>query len=284
MRVAKSAATAKGIARNTQLSAAVMPAFANSPPSFHGVRTGWGACATIRRPSPNTRRAPMKVANAVAEILKREGIEFLIGYPVNPIIEAAAEADIRTIMVRQERIGLHMCDAIAKVTSGDKIGVFAMQHGPGHRKRVRRRGPVLRRFLPGGRAPGRLRPRHQPGPAELQRRAQLPQRYQMDRAGDGAARHRRGVAPRLHPGQERPPRAGADRIPVRPVARGDQRAARLSEDAAAEERPRPALGLRDRRGLGRGRSARSSSPARASITPRPGRNCKNSPSCWKRRS
>ncbi|MGH7063208.1 MAG: thiamine pyrophosphate-requiring protein, partial [Stellaceae bacterium] len=73
----------------------------------------------------------MKVANAIAEILKREGIEYLVGYPVNPIIEAAAEADIRTIMVRQERIGLHMCDAIAKVTSGDRIGVFAMQHGPG---------------------------------------------------------------------------------------------------------------------------------------------------------
>jgi acetolactate synthase I/II/III large subunit len=73
----------------------------------------------------------MKVANAVARILKEEGIEFLIGYPVNPIIEAAAEADIRTIIVRQERIGLHMCDAIAKVTSGEKIGVFAMQHGPG---------------------------------------------------------------------------------------------------------------------------------------------------------
>jgi acetolactate synthase I/II/III large subunit len=73
----------------------------------------------------------MKVANAVAEILKREGIEYLIGYPVNPIIEAAAEADIRTIMVRQERIGLHMCDAIGKLSSGEKIGVFAMQHGPG---------------------------------------------------------------------------------------------------------------------------------------------------------
>src|SRR5207248_73781 len=51
--------------------------------------------------------------------------------PVNPYIEGAAEADIRTIMVRQERIGLHMCDAVAKVTSGDKIGVFVMQHGPG---------------------------------------------------------------------------------------------------------------------------------------------------------
>ena len=73
----------------------------------------------------------MKVTNAIAQILKKEGVEFLIGYPVNPIIEGAAEADIRTIMVRQERIGLHMCDAVAKVTSADKIGVFVMQHGPG---------------------------------------------------------------------------------------------------------------------------------------------------------
>src|SRR6059036_4375976 len=73
----------------------------------------------------------MKVANAVAQILKKEGVEFLIGYPVNQIIEAAAEADIRTIIVRQERTGLHMADAVSRVTSADKIGVFAMQHGPG---------------------------------------------------------------------------------------------------------------------------------------------------------
>jgi acetolactate synthase-1/2/3 large subunit len=73
----------------------------------------------------------MKVAAAVAEILKREGVSFLIGYPVNQIIEAAAEADIRTIIVRQERTGLHMADAVSRVTSGERIGVFAMQHGPG---------------------------------------------------------------------------------------------------------------------------------------------------------
>src|ERR671926_1273060 len=73
----------------------------------------------------------MKVSNAIAEILKREGVEFLIGYPVNPIIEAAAEADIRTIIVRQERVGLHMADAVSRVTSGQRIGVFCMQHGPG---------------------------------------------------------------------------------------------------------------------------------------------------------
>jgi acetolactate synthase-1/2/3 large subunit len=73
----------------------------------------------------------MKGAAAVAEILKREGIDFLIGYPVNQIIETSAQADIRTIMVRQERVGLHMADAVSRVTSGQKIGVFAMQHGPG---------------------------------------------------------------------------------------------------------------------------------------------------------
>ncbi len=73
----------------------------------------------------------MKVAAVVAEILKREGVEFLIGYPVNPILEAAAVIDIRTIIVRQERTGLHMADAVSRMTSGRRIGVFAMQHGPG---------------------------------------------------------------------------------------------------------------------------------------------------------
>jgi glyoxylate carboligase len=60
----------------------------------------------------------MKAVTAVAEILKREGTTFLIGYPVNPIIEAAAQADIRTIIVRQERTGLHMADAVSRITSG----------------------------------------------------------------------------------------------------------------------------------------------------------------------
>src|SRR5690348_4998184 len=77
------------------------------------------------------RRPCMKAASVVADILKREGVQFLIGYPVNPIIEAAAEADIRTIIVRQERTGLHMADAVSRVTSGQRIGVFCMQHGPG---------------------------------------------------------------------------------------------------------------------------------------------------------
>lgn len=73
----------------------------------------------------------MKSAEAISEILKRESVEIVIGYPVNHILEFAARADIRPIIVRQERIGLHMADAISRMTSGKKIGVFLMQHGPG---------------------------------------------------------------------------------------------------------------------------------------------------------
>jgi len=73
----------------------------------------------------------VKVGEAIAEILKREGVEVLLGYPVNHVIESAAAAGIRPIIVRQERVGLHMADAISRLTSGSKIGVFVMQHGPG---------------------------------------------------------------------------------------------------------------------------------------------------------
>ena len=73
----------------------------------------------------------MNVAQAIAKALKAEGADILFAYPVNPLIEAAAAEDIRTIIVRQERTGLHMADAYSRVTSGDKFGVFCMQHGPG---------------------------------------------------------------------------------------------------------------------------------------------------------
>ncbi len=73
----------------------------------------------------------MRVAQAIAQTLKKEGVEFIIGYPVNPLFEAAAVADIRTIIVRQERTGLHMADAVSRLSSGNRIGVFVMQNGPG---------------------------------------------------------------------------------------------------------------------------------------------------------
>jgi len=71
------------------------------------------------------------VADAVAAVLKREGVEIVFGYPRNQILEAAARIDIRTIIVRQERTGMHMADAMSRMTKGGKMGVFVMQQGPG---------------------------------------------------------------------------------------------------------------------------------------------------------
>src|ERR1700677_2487236 len=73
----------------------------------------------------------MKLGAAIAEIMRREGIEILCGYPVNHLIEYAADVDIRPIIVRQERVGVHMADAISRVTSAQTIGAVCMQHGPG---------------------------------------------------------------------------------------------------------------------------------------------------------
>jgi thiamine pyrophosphate-dependent acetolactate synthase large subunit-like protein len=73
----------------------------------------------------------MKAGDAIAEILKREGIEIVIGHPVNHILEYAASAGIRPITVRHKRTGHIMADAISRLSSGRTVGVFAMQHGRG---------------------------------------------------------------------------------------------------------------------------------------------------------
>lgn len=73
----------------------------------------------------------MNVTEAIVEVLKREGIAFILGYPVNPVLEVGAAAGIRPIIVRQERTGIHMADAFSRMNSGERIGVFVMQHGPG---------------------------------------------------------------------------------------------------------------------------------------------------------
>ncbi len=73
----------------------------------------------------------MKVIDAIAEIMKREGIQFLSCYPTTPIIESCAAVGIRPYLCRQERVGAGIADGYSRVTNGRPIGVFAMQYGPG---------------------------------------------------------------------------------------------------------------------------------------------------------
>jgi acetolactate synthase-1/2/3 large subunit len=73
----------------------------------------------------------MNGAQVIAEILRREGTEFLSAYPRNPLIEACAELNIRTIFPRQERVGVGLADGYSRIKRGKKNGVFAAQAGPG---------------------------------------------------------------------------------------------------------------------------------------------------------
>ena len=73
----------------------------------------------------------MKGVEAIAQILKMEGTEFLACFPSQPLIEACATLGIRPIVCRQERIGMAIADGFSRTTNGRRIGVFAMQQGPG---------------------------------------------------------------------------------------------------------------------------------------------------------
>ncbi|HEY83049.1 MAG TPA: thiamine pyrophosphate-requiring protein [Dehalococcoidia bacterium] len=73
----------------------------------------------------------MRVVDAIVEILRKEGVEFLSCYPATPLIDAAAAARVRPIVCRQERVGVGIADGFSRISNGRRIGVFAMQFGPG---------------------------------------------------------------------------------------------------------------------------------------------------------
>ena len=73
----------------------------------------------------------MKAIDAIASILKQEGVEQLFCFPNNPLIDAAANLGIRPIMTRTERTAIAMADGYTRVSNGRRIGVCAVQQGPG---------------------------------------------------------------------------------------------------------------------------------------------------------
>ncbi len=73
----------------------------------------------------------MLVMDAIAQILKREGIDTLFCFPTTPIIEAAVAAGLKPVICRQERVGVDMASGFARTVNGRPPAAFAMQYGPG---------------------------------------------------------------------------------------------------------------------------------------------------------
>jgi acetolactate synthase-1/2/3 large subunit len=73
----------------------------------------------------------MKGVDAIAQILKKEGVDFIGCIPYNTLEEAAAKAGVRPMLFRQERVGINTADGFSRVSNGRRIGVFTMQAGPG---------------------------------------------------------------------------------------------------------------------------------------------------------
>ena len=73
----------------------------------------------------------MKTIDAIAHIMKKEGVDYLSAYPTTSLIESAADIGIRPIICRQERVGVGIADGYTRVKNGSPPGVFAMQSGPG---------------------------------------------------------------------------------------------------------------------------------------------------------
>ena len=94
--------------------------------------TGGGATAVVEtRNGADAGESTLTGADALAEVLKREGTRQVFYFPASPIAEAIARAGIRLILTRQERVAGNMADGVSRSTNARQIGVFAVQESAG---------------------------------------------------------------------------------------------------------------------------------------------------------
>ena len=73
----------------------------------------------------------MNGIDLIAQILKREGVEWIACYPSNPLIEAVAKLGIRPIAFRHERGAVMAADGFSRVSDRQRFGVVAVQNQAG---------------------------------------------------------------------------------------------------------------------------------------------------------
>ena len=74
---------------------------------------------------------PVRGNEAIARILRVEGVEFLFCFPAHGVIDACAAEGIRPIVTRTERTLVNMADGYTRVHNAERFGVCAVQAGPG---------------------------------------------------------------------------------------------------------------------------------------------------------
>ena len=135
---------------------------------------------------------------AIAKILKAEGLDWFACFPHHSLIDAAAKEGLRPILTRQERAGVNMADGYSRIMSGNRIGVFMMQDGPGAENAF---GGVAQAYadsvpillLPGGTAPRECG--NAPG---LRCAPELRWGYQVDRIHQSGGPHPPADADGIH--------------------------------------------------------------------------------------
>ena len=134
----------------------------------------------------------MNGISAVANILRREGTEYLFVFPFHHLIEPAVEQGIRPILARTERTVITMADGYSRVTDGRRSASCAVQDGPGIENAF---GGVAQAYADSNAAcwccPAGPPGAHRPGPG-VRRREDLSRHHQV-----GRAHHQRRAHPRV---------------------------------------------------------------------------------------
>ena len=90
----------------------------------------------------------MDAGQAVAEVLRREGVEVVFCFPSNPLIDSVAEVGIRPIVGREERTVINMADGVHPGAQRPSDRRVHGSEGTRRRARLWRCRPGVCRFRP----------------------------------------------------------------------------------------------------------------------------------------
>lgn len=71
------------------------------------------------------------VADRIAQLLQRQGAEFVVGFPENRLLDSASALGMRPIVTRTERVAVNIADGFARATEGERLAPCVTQYGPG---------------------------------------------------------------------------------------------------------------------------------------------------------